>query len=159
LRHRPGKERFTEAFNLFKGDVFRVAYSYLRSKEAAEDVVGDVFLDYYLHGVRDESNLKGYLVSAAVHRSLNVLKRERRGREIVREAGPINEEERPSLDYEPLYEALSELPEDYGEPIRMFYFASMSVSEISRALSISEDAAKKRLERGRGMLREALKDK
>ncbi|MGH8047677.1 MAG: RNA polymerase sigma factor, partial [Chthoniobacterales bacterium] len=54
---------------------------------------------------------------------------------------------------------LDQLPDEYREPLVLFYRGGQSVREISEGLKISEDAVKQRLSRGRAMLREAVREK
>ena len=52
-----------------------------------------------------------------------------------------------------LYERLKP---NYKETFNLFYFKCLKVSEISKQLNISENAVKKRLERARKTIKEAL---
>jgi RNA polymerase sigma factor (sigma-70 family) len=51
-----------------------------------------------------------------------------------------------------LWENLQRLPEDYREPMVLYYREQESVAAVAKALEISEDAARQRLSRGRAML-------
>lgn len=55
-----------------------------------------------------------------------------------------------------VWRALEQIPESYREPLILFYREQHSVSEVAQSLGLSEDAAKQRLSRGRGMLRERV---
>ena len=55
-----------------------------------------------------------------------------------------------------LWRALSGLPENYREPMVLFYREQHSVAEVATGLDLSEDAVKQRLSRGRSMLREEM---
>lgn len=158
----PTDEHFLEIFESYKQDVFRVAYSYLKRSEDAEDVVQDVFLDYYQKPPKEESNLKAYLVVAAVHRSLNKLKKQRREREVLLKVAkespqstlPPSTEER--IDVE---NALLTLSAGDQEILRLYYYGHLTVEEISLAYHIQPEAAKKRLYRAKEKLKEKLSEK
>lgn len=55
-----------------------------------------------------------------------------------------------------VWEALEEIPENYREPLILFYREHQSVAEVAEALDVSPDAVKQRLSRGREMLREQV---
>ena len=52
--------------------------------------------------------------------------------------------------------ALSQLPDEYREPISLFYLDGSSSAAVAEALGISENAARQRLCRGRLMLHELM---
>src|SRR5262249_16615445 len=55
-----------------------------------------------------------------------------------------------------LWRALANMPQNYREPMVLFYREQQSIAEVSAGLDLSEDAVKQRLSRGRAMLREEL---
>ncbi len=55
-----------------------------------------------------------------------------------------------------VWNALSQLPENYREPLVLFYREEQNVQHVAESLELSEDAVKQRLSRGRGMLRERV---
>ena len=55
-----------------------------------------------------------------------------------------------------VWENLARIPENYREPLILFYRDGQSVAGVARALDLTEDAAKQRLSRGRALLRERL---
>ena len=50
------------------------------------------------------------------------------------------------------------MPEEYREPLILFYREERSVAEVAAQLDLSEDAAKQRLSRGRAMLRGRMEE-
>lgn len=59
---------------------------------------------------------------------------------------------------ENLFETVMRLPEKYRIVIHLFYYEDYSVREIADILKLGESNVKIRLSRGRGMLRETLKE-
>lgn len=59
---------------------------------------------------------------------------------------------------ETLFETVMGLPEKYRIVIHLYYYEDYSVHEIASALKLTESNVKVRLARGRGMLRDALKE-
>lgn len=55
-----------------------------------------------------------------------------------------------------VWQALADVPENYREPLILFYREEQSVARVAEALDLSEDAVKQRLSRGRNMLRQQL---
>ncbi len=55
-----------------------------------------------------------------------------------------------------VWQALADVPENYREPLILFYREEQSVARVAEALDLSEDAVKQRLSRGRNMLRQHL---
>ena len=50
------------------------------------------------------------------------------------------------------------LPPKYRTVIHLFYFEDMSISDISRAISVKESTVKSQLSRARDMLRPMLEE-
>lgn len=59
---------------------------------------------------------------------------------------------------ENLFETVMRLPEKYRIVIHLFYYEDYSIREIADILKLGESNVKIRLSRGRGMLRETLKE-
>jgi hypothetical protein len=55
-----------------------------------------------------------------------------------------------------LWRVLAQLPENYREPLVLFYREERSVTEVATQLDLTEDTVKQRLSRGRAMLREEM---
>jgi len=55
-----------------------------------------------------------------------------------------------------VWNAIKEIPLQYREPMVLFYRGQQSVAQVANALDLSEDAVKKRLSRGRKMLKTEL---
>jgi RNA polymerase sigma factor (sigma-70 family) len=55
-----------------------------------------------------------------------------------------------------LWQNLSRLPEEYREPMVLYYRQGQSTAAVAAALEISEDAARQRLSRGRAMLAQRI---
>jgi RNA polymerase sigma factor (sigma-70 family) len=157
----PTDEHFTEIYNSCSQDVFRVSYSYLQSAEDSENVLQDVFMEYFERPPKDERNIKSWLVSKAIHRSLDVLRKRKREIGVQEGPAPEAEEKADEGNEEELEEALkliSALPKKCKSAIVLFYLDEMDIKTIAKTLAISENAVKKRLERGREILKEGSKN-
>jgi RNA polymerase sigma-70 factor (ECF subfamily) len=129
--------------------------------DAAEDVVQEAFLKAFrsLPLLRQPESFGSWF--------LNIVRNEARmhyrsGRR--RPCGPLPdflEATRPeppeAVEFrELLWEKVAEIPEPVREAIFLYYHEGKSIREVARALEITRAAALKRLERGRGILREKL---
>jgi len=75
----PLETHLTKVYNSYYQDVFRVAFSYLNSVDESNNVIQDVYIEYYRKPPKEEKNIKSWLLSKANHRSLDLLKKRRFG--------------------------------------------------------------------------------
>lgn len=138
----------------FHKSVFRLAYSYVRNRETAEDVCQDAFvklLEYQGEFPSDE-DCKRWLMRVVINLSKNLLSSFRYSRtQTLDEDIPLDTAEDGEL-----LELVKTLPTKYGEVIHLFYYEGYSVKEIADILSISQTAVTSRLARGRTKLRSLL---
>lgn len=134
--------------------VFRLAYSYVRNRENAEDICQEAFvklLDYRDEFPSDE-DCKRWLMRVVINLSKNLLRSFRFSRteelneDILLETAEDGE----------LLALVKTLPIKYGEVIHLFYYEGYSVNEIADILSISQTAVTSRLMRGRTKLKSLL---
>lgn len=134
--------------------VFRLAYSYVRNRENAEDICQEAFvklLDYRDNFSSDE-DCKRWLMRVVINLSKNLLKSFRFSRtEQLNEDIPLETAEDGEL-----LTLVKTLPIKYGEVIHLFYYEGYSVNEIADILSISQTAVTSRLMRGRTKLKSLL---
>lgn len=141
----------------YQKSLFAAAFSICRSTEDANDVVQDTLVEYYSSDkeFRDEEHIRAWLIRVALNKAKNIKSsfwhRNRKSLEDVEAGISFDEPEDRSL-----FEAVMKLPEKYRTVIHLFYYEEYSVKEISGILDISEDNTKKRLQRGRDMLRQSL---
>ncbi|MBX0289266.1 RNA polymerase sigma-70 factor [Hymenobacter sp. HSC-4F20] len=78
LRH-DDQRAFDALFRQYSARVYRFAYSYLKARPAAEEIVQECFLKIWerRHELRDDVPLKGYLFTVAHHAILNQLRHNR----------------------------------------------------------------------------------
>lgn len=148
-----------EIIHRYQNTVFGLALAKTGSRVDAEDVFQEVFLAYYQSGkpFADEEHRKAWLLRT----TLNLCKRVT-GSAWRRRTAPLEEAGEGSVPFQSqeeneVWQAVSQLAEEYRVPIYLFYFQELSTREIARALGIREGAARMRLLRGRERLRELLK--
>ena len=136
--------------------IMRIGYTYLHSKEDAEDVCQETLVKLVRCGeaFADAEHEKAWVVRVAIDRCKDVLKSASRSRTIALDEAC----DRPAStdDDADVLEAVAALPETYREPIFLYYCEGYKIAEIARLIGKSESAVAKNLSRGREMLRAAL---
>ena len=78
---------FKRFFDIYAGRLYQFAFSFIKTKPVAEEVVSDVFFKVWLNkeGLKHIGNIKGYLFKATYNTSLNYLNEEKRRKAISME--------------------------------------------------------------------------
>ncbi len=148
------KTLFTQYVTKFQPTVFRLAYSYVKSRADAEDITQEVFLKLYnsSESFSADENVKAWLIRVASNTAKNHLTSAWIKRKItLTEDIPLQNEK----DYE-LLDMLNSLNVNYRTVIYLHYYEGYSVAEIAEMLKISESNVKIRLKRGRDKLKSIL---
>ena len=143
---------------------YKIAYLYVKDFGAAEEIVQDVFVDYYSkQQFRGDASIKTFLVKMTVYKSQNYL---RSFKALKRQWTDTYEESRNSNNPEEivtsktqqqsLVQALFKLPIKYREVLIFYYYEDYTIKEISQLLAMSENTVKTRLVRAREKLRPLL---
>jgi RNA polymerase sigma-70 factor (ECF subfamily) len=161
---------FAELYGLYAKALYRIAYSFTKNREDAEDALQDASLRAYsaLAHFRREAQFYSWIVRITINSSLMILRKHRRRREVsVDGVGP--EENSSSFDFadvRPGPEDFCEKRQTYahlvrsieGLPIHLRVVAELrllheqSIDETQSVLGISEAAVKSRLFRARTKL-------
>ena len=149
------EEEIRELVENYGSMIFRIAYCILLNKDDAEDAVQDTFMKYMTKApeFNDEEHRKAWLIRVSANISKNMfklrLRRHSPNLEGVKSAG-ISES-----DFE-TFEIISALPARYKTVMTLHYAEGYKCSEIAEILGISEDAVKKRLQKGRTLLKNEI---
>lgn len=147
-------ERLLEQYG---NSVLRLAYSYLHSMADAEEILQESLIQFLKTAPRleNERHEKAWLLRVAGNLSKNRIAYNR-----LRRADELDEalaaEEREDLSF--VWEAVKGLPVRDREVIHLFYYEGFSTREIAQILGQKEATVRSRLMRGRGKLREVLKE-
>lgn len=148
-----------QVMKTYKDRLFRTAFCIVRNPSDAEDVVSDVLLKYMdsRKDFENEEHLKAWLIRAAVNRSRDMMTAFWRKKQAVWDETVL---EIPAAEPEDrgLIESVLRLPERYREALYLYYYEDYSVAEIASMLRVTQSAVKTRLQRGRAMLKEELKE-
>lgn len=137
--------------------VWRLALVRTANVSDAEDVFQEVFLRYFRHEDRFDSDehRKAWLIRCAVNRAKSLHASPWRRRTVPLEtAAQIGVED----EYREVYSAVLSLPAKYRAVIHLFYFEGLTTAEIAGHLGVAEGTVRSQLSRGRALLREALKE-
>ncbi|MDR3403306.1 MAG: sigma-70 family RNA polymerase sigma factor [Chthoniobacter sp.] len=162
-----GAEAFSEIVARYQTLVCSVTYSATGSLSRSEDLAQEVFLVAWkeLRQLREPAKLQPWLCGIA--RRLSSKARNRDGREPVCAAEELEDEHHASApgpveeaisreEEAILWRSLERIPENYREPLILFYREGKSVEHVAAALELTEDTAKQRLSRGRKLLQEQV---
>jgi RNA polymerase sigma factor (sigma-70 family) len=141
-------------------DALAVAIGLLGERGEAEEAVQEGFVRAWksLGTLREPGRFKAWLTSVLYRVCRDSIRARSRARRAL--SARAEEDARP-LDpaASSVVDEAMQLPEEYREPLVLFYLQDLSVAELAGTLAITEDAAKVRLHRGRKLLRERLERK
>jgi RNA polymerase sigma-70 factor (ECF subfamily) len=141
--------------------LYRIAYRLTGKADVAEDLVQEAFLDAHrnLHQLRSNDSALAWLVSILRRRRVKWLKGAARLPTVSLEAVDVAADvpDPPAVvDQEELSLALERLPDEFREPLILFYFEDLKYREIAEALETPIGTVMSRLARGKAMLRADL---
>ncbi len=138
--------------------VWGVCLANTRNIHDSEDIMQDVFIKAFtkLHTLKDPGRVRGWLLQIARRACIDF----HRGRASERQAVQNMPAERPVMDKRVLriHKAISQLPDNYREPIVLYYLDGRDCRGVAQALGISETAVRSRLTRARLQLHEILRE-
>ena len=144
-----------EVMGRYETMVFRLAYSYTRSRSDAQDLCQEVFLRYYCRRpiFASEEHRRAWLLRVTVNRCKSHL-----SSWWVRRTVPLDDRiSMPEPEYLELDEALRRLPEKDRLVIHLFYYEDCSTREIAKLTHSTEGAVRTRLTRASQQLGRFLK--
>ncbi|MFK7770042.1 MAG: RNA polymerase sigma factor, partial [Mariniblastus sp.] len=169
-RSRNGDESaFGEIVERYQSLACSVAYSRCGDLAISEDCAQEAFLQAWckLADLKDVTKFKSWLCT--IVRNLATRSHKQSARNVSSMAASLGTVAEPtSADIDPaervvtaeeeqlVWQALAAIPENYREPMILFYREGQSVAKVAEALEISPDAVKQRLSRGRKFLQEQL---
>lgn len=151
------REEYERIVALYADVVYRVALSYAKTKEDAEDVLQNVFLKLLTKQVdfQDEEHIRKWLIRVAVNECNSLWssfwRRNVDYLEQVEEGVSFSNDE-----YADLYEAIKVLPAKLRIVIHLFYYEGYRTKEIAGLLHIREATVRSRLTRARKLLKMQL---
>ncbi|GAM14484.1 sigma-70 family RNA polymerase sigma factor [Mesobacillus selenatarsenatis] len=144
--------------------VNRLAYTYVKSWQAAEDITQEVFVSCYknLDSFRCDSSYKTWIFKITVNKCKDYLKSkwyksfvpfDFRWTIIPGTIASPEEEVIEKNTHHTLSENVMSLPKKYREVIILYYYEDLNISEISKLTNINLETVKTRLRRAKALLR------
>lgn len=132
--------------------IFRIAYCILCNPQDAEDAVQETFLKYLTKApeFNGEEHRKAWLIKVSTNISKNMLMFR-----LKRETVNIDDVENIGItrnDLE-LFELIMSLPAKYKIVMVLYYVEGYKSKEIAEIIDVNEDTVRKRLQKGRELLK------
>lgn len=147
------QETVLALFDRYADTVYRVALSYLRSPQEAEDAVQTVFLKLLEGGLTVyPGRERAFLTKVTINHCKNLLS-------AAKKHGAVPLDETVLLtqpEDQDILRAVMELPEKYRAVVSLHYFEGYSLREIAAFLHIGASAVSMRLHRAKGILAKQL---
>ena len=151
------RRRAEELLDAYGDSILRLAYSYLHNRSDAEDILQDTLMKYLSArpSLSSEAHEKAWLLRVAINLSKNKIEFNR-----YRAHDDLDDhflaDEAPDLAY--VWDAVSQLPQQCAQVIHLYYQEGYSCVEIAELLDRNEATVRSLLSRGRGRLRQILKE-
>lgn len=156
------EEKEAEApFAKYKDILYRIAFSNMKSKADAEDVVQEAFCRYLkARPVFDsENHEKAWFIRVVINICYDIQKSAWFSKTVAFDEVPEWEMKHFKLPFieedETLWHVM-ELPVGYRNPLYLFYYEDYSIKEIARIMELEEGTVKTRLRRGRELIKERI---
>lgn len=150
---------FAKAVETYGDTVFRVAYSYLKNRADAEDVMQETLLKLYRESqtFEDSEHQKRWLIRVAVNEAKSLLRSS-----WLRRTVPLEERQDTLVFDQPeqseLFEQVMALPKRYRLVVYLHYYEGYQVKEIAQLLGRNLSTVQTWLMRARGLLQRSLKE-
>ena len=162
-----------DAISEYWNSIYTVAFSICKNQMDAEDVAQDTFVKYHLHKKQfdNKEHLRAWLIKVTINAARNSMKAFWKKNKVSFDEYLENETQITAAEFDDparsftqkenaleLIKEVLKLPEKYRIVVHLFYYEDYSCDEISGLLRISENAVRKRLSRGREMLKNRLSE-
>ncbi len=157
---------FKNVFDQYYSALVRYAYTFLREKDDAEDIVQQVFISLWIKRSELEihSSLRSFLYRSVQNACLNRIKHLKVKDGAIREmkftgTTHVNEESITKKELEEKYQkVLGLLPEQCAKIFKMSRFEQLKYQEIADKLGLSVKTVENQMGKALKILREQLKD-
>lgn len=152
-------EEFANFVRQNEAGFYRIAYSYVRSREDALDIVQDAVEKGLrkLPALRDPARIKPWFCRILVNESIDRIRR-RRETEPADESLPAPDDAGGRAEDLALYDAVAALPPRLRTVIILRFFEDMKLAEVAQAAGCTLSTAKSRLYKALALLRLELDD-
>lgn len=161
MLNRKTEKILTRCITENKENVYRLAYSYVKNKEDALDIVQDSIYKAMtrMDLLKDPATVKSWFYRIVVNTSLDFLRRTKKVQamepEVIETYSPAAEDVYTDMD---LKRTLEDLPTKYRAVIVLRYFEDMKINEVAEVLNENTNTIKTRLYQALQLLRVKLND-
>lgn len=161
MLNRKMEKLLTRCIKEHKENVYRLAYSYVKNKEDALDIVQDSIYKAMTHidGLKDPEAVKSWFYRIVVNTALDFLRRNKKVRTMDHETIEMHvsgtEDDYTNFD---LTRTMEELPEKYRSVIVLRYFEDMKIEEVAAVLGENVNMVKTRLYQALRVMRIKMDD-
>lgn len=152
------KEKFAVFAEKYMDTIYRVAYSWTKNPDDANDVTQDVLIQLYktTKEFESDSHIKNWLIKVTVNQCKMFFRSMwNKMEDIDAYADTLGFEDKSYLD---LFNAVMKLDKKYSVPLMLFYYEGYSTAEISVILNIPEKTVSTRLFRAKAKMKDYLKE-
>lgn len=156
---------FKQIMETYGEGLIRLSYYYVKDIYIAEDIVQEVFINFYENNnqYEEKGHLKAYLSKSVINRSKDYLRswhyrKVAVSRKIQDVYSKTQWDHLVKLDEEALIgQAILELPVKYREVLIQYYFEDKIMREIADILDIPESTVKSRVKKAKSLLQQKLR--
>ena len=169
------KKLFENLFNTYRKQMFYLAMSIIHSKDDAEDIVHDVFLNIaqrqmsVIKAIKNDEDMRNYLLKATKNKALNRIRDRKKDNvciDSIIEFSNVNITDSEFIDkicdeseYEHVLTAIESLDSIYRNSLYYHFVLEIPIQEVSKILNQSISTTKKQLVRGKKRLLALLETK
>ena len=145
--------QISDIIRRYHASMFRLAFSYIKNREDAEDIVQEAFLKLYTCNIifPAEENIKAWLIRVTINLCKDLLRVNKK-----RISEPIDDIPAEDSKDSELLDCIRKLKPQYAAIIFLFYYEGYSVKEIAKIQGITDSAVTTRLSRARKQLKKML---
>lgn len=146
-------EQFTRCVQENMNTVFRVAFSYMKSRTDADDITQNVFLKLFKENkdFDDDAHVRHWLIRVAINECKKTLLHPWRRSEPLEDYAATLTFSTP--EHSELFYAVMNLPKKYRVAVFLYYYEDYTTDEISQLLGIPSATVRTHLKRGREHLK------
>lgn len=148
-------EEIMDIYNRQVDTVYRVCFSFMKTRTDTEDMVQETFLRLMSSGTefQSEKHEKAWLIVTASNLCKDALRRAWRKQTSIDDLPEIPQD---GPEWNPVLEAILALPADQKTAVYMYYYEGYSSAEIAKAMRCRQGTIRSRLSRARQALKKDL---
>ena len=154
------KDYISDLLDKYSDMVLRIAYTYLKNRADAEDIVQDVFLRIIdkKPSFNDESHVKSWLIRATINMCKNKVNMFwNKNKCSIDDVQEFAVSDKYNTDTS-VFQAVMALGEKYRVVVYMYYYEGYSTPEIADVIGKNETTIRSLLHRARNKLKDMLKE-